>query len=356
MAAEPIRDRRRRRPARTATCPRAKIRTRPRVRIASTIAPATCPVHAFVGGNTWVPGIIQGEYGTGLGRSGTGRTRRSSRRSLGARVPRHRRGHRHDDPELHAADRQHSGSMALQVTLPISPATNCRPVTRKGGACGSTCRCVTQRRPRVRERRLRCGECGADARIRKRACTRCCRASGTTTAPAPAISRTAAARRCSISSSTTASREDSRIPPLGIHAGDGRPIRMATTCGRSASSPIRKRRPAQACSSITTPRLYPVAACRHSRSIHGDRAPLLPDCEQLLHRVPATEAASNNFPAENDLCTGGPDRPFTVGPQQRSRGEYAYELWNNAADDAQQPGYGKSPPELIQVGAATTSR
>jgi hypothetical protein len=49
-------------------------------------------------------------------------------------------------------------------------------------------------------------------------------------------------------------------------------------------------------------------------------------------------AREHAIPAENDLCAGGPGRPFTVGPQALSRGEYMYELWNN-------PLHGKSPPE-----------
>ncbi|MGA9423231.1 MAG: hypothetical protein WBW61_12785, partial [Rhodanobacteraceae bacterium] len=66
------------------------------------------------------------------------------------------------------------------------------------------------------------------------------------------------------------------------------------------------------------------------------------------------EAADNAFVPENDLCSGGPQRPFPVGPQDRTRGEYVYELWNNALDDPVQPGYGKSPPELIETGSAMT--
>ena len=45
------------------------------------------------------------------------------------------------------------------------------------------------------------------------------------------------------------------------------------------------------------------------------------------------EAVNAGFQDENSMCSGGPDRPFTVGPQSRTRGEYAYELWNNAPDD-----------------------
>jgi hypothetical protein len=68
------------------------------------------------------------------------------------------------------------------------------------------------------------------------------------------------------------------------------------------------------------------------------------------------EAVNEGFQGENEMCAGGTlDRPFTVGPQSRTRGEYIYELWNNAADDATQPGYGKSPPELMQTSAASTS-
>ena len=44
------------------------------------------------------------------------------------------------------------------------------------------------------------------------------------------------------------------------------------------------------------------------------------------------------IPAENTLCAGGPGRPFNVGPQSQSRGEFLYTLWND-------PAYGKSPPE-----------
>jgi hypothetical protein len=58
------------------------------------------------------------------------------------------------------------------------------------------------------------------------------------------------------------------------------------------------------------------------------------------------EAIANSFAAENTLCTGAPDRPFNVGPQARTRGEYIYQLWNNAASDPSQHGYGKSAPDV----------
>ena len=54
-----------------------------------------------------------------------------------------------------------------------------------------------------------------------------------------------------------------------------------------------------------------------------------------------------NFPAENALCSGQPERPFTVGPQNQSRGQYLYDLWND-------PALGKSPPEDMRSAAAST--
>jgi hypothetical protein len=75
-------------------------------------------------------------------------------------------------------------------------------------------------------------------------------------------------------------------------------------------------------------------------------------------------AVDNGTPAENTLCMGAPSRPFAAGPQDQSRGAYVYGLWNGGApedrvfadgfDGAQATGYGKSPPELLQVASATT--
>lgn len=59
---------------------------------------------------------------------------------------------------------------------------------------------------------------------------------------------------------------------------------------------------------------------------------------------------------ENQMCSAGPGRPYVTGPQDRTRGEYLYQLWANAPDDPQQPGYGKSPPELMAVASAGTDR
>lgn len=76
------------------------------------------------------------------------------------------------------------------------------------------------------------------------------------------------------------------------------------------------------------------------------------------------QAVANGTPAENALCAGGPGRPFAVGPQDKTRGQYMYDLWSGAVggdrvfadgfDGQPVPRYGKSPPELMQAATATT--
>lgn len=73
------------------------------------------------------------------------------------------------------------------------------------------------------------------------------------------------------------------------------------------------------------------------------------------------EAVANETQGENLMCSGAASRPFDIGPQGKTRGEYVYDLWN---DDrifkyGMDPfgatrNYGKSPPEQIGWAAATT--
>ncbi|MBO9662916.1 hypothetical protein [Dokdonella sp.] len=81
------------------------------------------------------------------------------------------------------------------------------------------------------------------------------------------------------------------------------------------------------------------------------------------------EALENSFQGENQMCGPGDanrPRPFSVGPQNKTRGQYLFDLWNEPvagerifADgfDGKAPktGYGKSPPELMQTASATTN-
>jgi hypothetical protein len=77
------------------------------------------------------------------------------------------------------------------------------------------------------------------------------------------------------------------------------------------------------------------------------------------------EAIANATPGENAMCMGAASRPFTVGPQGRTRGEYIYALWSgeitndrifgDGFDGSALPRtYGKSPPELMQTASAST--
>ena len=77
------------------------------------------------------------------------------------------------------------------------------------------------------------------------------------------------------------------------------------------------------------------------------------------------QAIERAIPGENLMCSGEPNRPAVVGPKDRSRGEYMWQLWNapepgerifaNSFDNTVfQKGYGKSPPEAIASGSAFT--
>jgi len=77
------------------------------------------------------------------------------------------------------------------------------------------------------------------------------------------------------------------------------------------------------------------------------------------------QAIERDVPAENLMCSGEPNRPAVVGPKDRTRGEYAYQLWagppagdrifaNSFDATVFQQGYGRSPPELIATGAVLT--
>lgn len=60
------------------------------------------------------------------------------------------------------------------------------------------------------------------------------------------------------------------------------------------------------------------------------------------------EAVDNAFLDENTLCDGGPNRPFSTGPQDKSRGQYMYDLWAS-------PQHGRSPPVAMASAEATVT-
>ena len=312
------------------------------------------PVHAFVGGNTWIPNIISGEYGAGLDASGTGRTASLlqtidwARAMLGTAASLDTAIQSYTPPT--ATD---PGSMSLQVTvtnltghkLPTGYAEGRRmwlnlqvkdangALVFESGAYDSVNAVLTE---------------DPQARVYE---------------TLQGIWNYLGANTCDVVDNGGAPMfhfilndcigKDSRIPPLGFtpatpddpNGYDLEPVGFTypeTSPGSGVLvnydvAPYTLTVPAGTVGPLTaTARLYYQTASN--------------DYMAFLRN----QATTNNFPAENDLCAGGPNRPFGVGPQQRSRGEYAYELWNNAPDDTQQPGYGKSPPELMQTSAATT--
>lgn len=60
------------------------------------------------------------------------------------------------------------------------------------------------------------------------------------------------------------------------------------------------------------------------------------------------QAEERNFEPENTMCSTGPGRPFDVGPQDKTRGQFIYDLWND-------PEYGRSPPEPMVSDSANVT-
>lgn len=154
--------------------------------------------------------------------------------------------------------------------------------------------------------------------------------------------------------------KDNRIPPLGF-----RPATAADPNGHELT-PVGAAYPETAPGSGVLVN-YDVAA--YAVSVPSGSAAPLTATARLYYQTASRdyveflrdEALANATPGENDLCAGGPNRPFVVGPKDRSRGRYVYELWNDGPEDRifasgfEAPvRYGKSPPELMQVSSATT--
>lgn len=73
------------------------------------------------------------------------------------------------------------------------------------------------------------------------------------------------------------------------------------------------------------------------------------------------QAVERGFQGENLMCATGPNRPAVVGPKDRTRGQYLHDLWANDRIFASEfdatlypRGYGRSPPELMSSDSAVT--
>lgn len=323
-------------------------------------------VHAFVGGNTWVPGIIKGEYGAGLDLSGTHRTESLdqtvawTRELLGTSASLDTTIQSYTPPT--ASD---PGSMALSVMvtnltghkLPTGYSEgrrmwlNVEVRDANGGLVFESAAYDASSAVLTEDAQARVYEVlqGIWNEHGTGACD---------------IADAGGERMFHFVLSDCIAK-DSRIPPLGFtpatasdpNGYDLRPVGAIAYPETSPGSgvlvnydvaPYTLSVPAGTVGPLTaTARLYYQTA------------------SDIYMRFLRDQAVENGFPAENDLCAGGPNRPYTVGPQDKSRGQYAYDLWasdrifGSGFDDTQALpplGYGMSPPELMQTSAATTSR
>lgn len=140
--------------------------------------------------------------------------------------------------------------------------------------------------------------------------------------------------------------KDTRIPPLGFHPAtaddpngfDLRPVGVTYPETFPGSGELVNRD--QVAYTIALP-------AGTSSSLSIDAKLLYQTSSKEYVEFLAREAFNNGFPAENLMCLSGPGRPYSVGPQNRSRGEYLFELWGSPT------GYGRSPP--VEMDHATLS-
>ncbi len=323
------------------------------------------PVHEFVGGNTWVPGIIKGQYAAGIYANGGfdraplyDQTIEWARRLLGTAASL--------DTTITGYAAPGAGDGTLNVQVKVTNLSGHKLPT--GYAEG-----------RRMWLNLQVHDAGGALVFESAAYDA---ANGVLTAdPQARVYETlqgiwnAGSGRCEVADAdgdpmfhfvlNDCIAKDNRIPPLGFAPAtaddpNGYAVRpVGTTYPETAPGsgvlvnyytatyavPV----PAGTVGPLTaTARLYYQTASR-------DYVEFLRD-----------EAAENGTPGENAMCMGASSRPFTVGPQDKTRGRYLYDLWNDPAAgerifadgfDGSTPaaGYGKSPPELMQTASATTS-
>lgn len=135
--------------------------------------------------------------------------------------------------------------------------------------------------------------------------------------------------------------KDNRIPPLGFRGGTDpavRPVGLTYPPTSPGSDRLVNYDIATYTIPVPAGTALPVTVTATLKFQVASR-----DYIEFLQR----EAVAGSMPAENTLCASNPERPFDVGPQSLSRGEYLYQLWND-------PALGKSPPEDMRSAAAST--
>jgi len=323
------------------------------------------PVHAFAGGNTWVPGIIKGQYGDGIVANGGidraasfDQTTAWARQMLGAAAVLTTTIQNYTPPSGSTA-----GSMAVQVkvtnlsghklpsgyaegrrmwlNLQVRDAANAL-VFESAAYDGASATLAQDPQARVYE--------VLQGIYNHNGTNTCDVEDGGGNAMFHFVLNDCIAK-------------DNRIPPLGFQpatSGDPngyslRPV-GATYPETSPGSGILVNydiAPYAITVPVGTSGPLTVTARLYFQTSSRDYIEFLRD-----------QAAANGTAAENALCASGPGRPFAVGPQDKTRGQYAYDLWSGAVagdrvfadgfDGEPVARYGKSPPELMQSASATT--
>ena len=134
--------------------------------------------------------------------------------------------------------------------------------------------------------------------------------------------------------------KDNRIPPLGFTGGDNPEIApVGISYPTDPSGAHRLVNFDQASYSIALPEGTP-AGVRVEARLQFQVASR--DYIEFLRN----QAVERGIEDENTMCAGGPGRPFSVGPQDQTRGEYLYSLWSN-------PSYGRSAPVVMKLATQT---
>ncbi len=307
------------------------------------------PVHEFAGANTWVPSIIKAEYSSTLG---SGRSEDYDRTIAAAQAM------LQSSAQVQAAVTSYTapvgatpGSLGLRVdvtnlsghklptgyaegrrmwlNIQVRDSTN-QLVAESAAYDGASATLTTDAQARIYEVRQGVWDSGT---------TTCVVDNGT-----PQFHFVLA----------NCVAKDNRIPPLGF-----RPTAPGDANGDEAA-PV----------GAVYPETYPgsgvlvnVDRPNYAFSLPATAPPPFSMTAALYYQTASAEyigflrdqATANGAPSENRLCAGEPNRPFSVGPQKRSRGEFMYQLWANATNDPIQPGYGKSPPTLVTSSSAITA-
>jgi hypothetical protein len=288
-------------------------------------------VHSFAGGNAWVPNILGGQYGDALFRT-----------SAYAQT-------------ITAAQQMLQGAAQVAIT----PGTFTAPTASLPGAVALSVRVINLSGHKLPTGYSEGRRMWLNVQVRD-ASSALIAESGAYDAMTGVLTQDAQARvyetlqgmwdssgggSCRISVSGAAQfhfvlnnciAKDNRIPPLGF-AGGSNLETMPVAYSYPPTGAARLVNYDDVAYSFSVPAATPLPLSVSATLFYQTSSK---DYIEFLNN----EAQANAFADENTMCSGSPGRPFAVGPQARTRALYLYQLWNNAANDATQPGYGKSPP------------